>query len=100
MAHIGQRYGDSFRAKANTGEMLAIKDRDQKRIERIAVGDIEGYWSLVQDGHDDLKWCGASPLYTFMKVHPNLRGELLDYAQWQIDPNSVVSFGAMRFEHK
>jgi hypothetical protein len=31
---------------------------------------------------------------------PPLKGELLDYCQWQIDPYSVVSFGAMRFEEK
>jgi hypothetical protein len=29
---------------------------------------------------------------------PSVSGELLDYHQWQIDPQSVVSFGAMRFE--
>jgi hypothetical protein len=51
----------------------------------------------VQHGHDDLKWCGASPLYTFLKVMPGLRGDLLDYHQWQIDPHSVVSFAALRF---
>ncbi len=98
MAHMGARYGDAFRAIANIGEMLAIEVRDRQRIERINAGDINGYWSLVQDGHDDMKWCGSSPLYTFMKVMPNLRGHLLDYHQWQIDPHSVVSFGALRFD--
>ncbi len=98
MAHIGRRYGDPIRANANLGEMLAVEQRDHSRIERITSGDIRGYWSLVQDGNDDLKWCGSSPLYTFMKVMPDLRGELLDYHQWQIDPESVVSFSALRFE--
>ena len=100
MTHIGVRYGDTLRATANMGEMLAIESRDRQRIERINAGDIHGYWSLVQDGHDDLKWCGSSPLYTFLKVMPKLRGDLLDYAQWQIDPHSVVSFGALRFQEK
>jgi hypothetical protein len=98
MAHMGRRYGDSLRATANLGEMVAIEHRDRTRIERINAGDIQGYWSLVQDGHDDLKWCGSAPLYTFLKVMPGVRGELLDYHQWQIDPQSVVSFGALRFE--
>ncbi len=98
MAHMGQRYGDPLRATANLGEMLAIEQRDRQRIERIAAGDREGFWSLVQDCHDDLKWCGASPIYTFMKAVPGLRSELLHYHQWQIDPASVVSFGALRFE--
>lgn len=98
MAHIGGRYGDPIRATANSGEMLTVEQRDRARIEQIAAGDLRQYWSLVQEGHDDLKWCGSSPLYTFMRVMPGLRGELLHYHQWQIDPNSVVSFGAMRFE--
>ncbi len=98
MAHIGGRYGDPLSVTADTGEMLTVQQRDRQRIDHIAAGDLRGYWSLVQDGHDDLKWCGASPLYTFMRVMPGLRGELLDYHQWQIDPHSVVSFGAMRFE--
>jgi MEMO1 family protein len=98
MAHMGTRYGDPIRARANVGEMLAIELRDRQRIEQISKGDLKGYWSLVQEGHDDLKWCGSSPLYTFLKVKPEVRGELLDYHQWQIDPESVVSFSAMRFD--
>lgn len=98
MAHMGRRYGDPLRAKANRGEMMAIEQRDRHRIAQITAGDVNGYWSLVQDGQDDMKWCGSAPFYTFMKVMPKLRGELLQYQHWQIDPDSVVSFGAMRFE--
>ena len=97
MAHMGRRYNDPIRATANIGEMLAIEQRDRERIARIAAGDPAGYWSLVQEGHDDLKWCGSAPFYTFMKTVPRCQGELLDYHQWQIDPQSVVSFGALRF---
>ena len=98
MAHMGRRYGDDLRATANTGEMLAIAARDRERIDQINSGDIRAYWSLVQDGHDDLKWCGSSPFYTFMKAMPKAHGELLQYQHWQIDPQSVVSFAGMRFE--
>jgi hypothetical protein len=28
---------------------------------------------------------------------PSCQADLLDYHQWQIDPQSVVSFGALRF---
>jgi len=98
MAHMGRRYGDPLRATANLGEMTAIEQRDLARIKHIEAGDSRAFWSLVQDGHDDLKWCGASPLYTFMKAMPDVSGELLNYHQWQIDPESVVSFAAMRFQ--
>jgi AmmeMemoRadiSam system protein B len=98
MAHMGRRYGDSLTAYAEQGEMIGVRERDQERIAQLAAGDPLGYWDLIQKNHDDLKWCGASPFYTFLRIMPPLKGELLNYSQWQIDPYSVVSFGAMRFE--
>jgi hypothetical protein len=77
--------------------MLAVEQRDRARISRITAGSASEYWSLVQEGNDDLKWCGSAPFYTFLRTQPALRGDLLDYHQWQIDPESVVSFGALRF---
>src|SRR6185437_15997216 len=53
MSHIGRRYGDPIRAKANIGEMVAIEQRDRDRIAQINTGDIQSYWSLVQDGQFD-----------------------------------------------
>ncbi|MFL6416628.1 MAG: AmmeMemoRadiSam system protein B [Bryobacteraceae bacterium] len=97
MAHMGRRYGDTLRATANMGEMMAVERRDRDRINRLETGDLKGYWELVQDGHDDLKWCGSAPFYTFLKTVPDARGELLQYQHWQIDPQSVVTFGAMKF---
>ena len=98
MAHMGRRYGDSLVAHAGLGEMLDVKDQDAQRISHLVQGDNQAYWNLIQQNEDPLKWCGASPFYTFLKVMPPLKGELLDYHQWQIDPQSVVSFGALRFE--
>ena len=51
----------------------------------------------MQENHDDLKWCGSSPLYTFLKAAPAARGDLLRYEQWNIDEKSVVSFAGMAF---
>jgi AmmeMemoRadiSam system protein B len=98
MAHMGRRYGDPLTAYANQGEMIGVRERDRERIAQLSAGDSGTYWDLIQKNHDDLKWCGASPFYTFLKIMPPIRGELLEYSQWQIDPYSVVSFGAMRFE--
>ncbi|MCZ2149858.1 MAG: AmmeMemoRadiSam system protein B [Bryobacterales bacterium] len=97
MAHMGRRYGDSFTAQVHVSEMAEVSSRDQSRIERINAGDAKGYWDLVQDRQDDLKWCGSSPFYTFLKAMPNARGTLVNYEQWNIDPQSVVSFAGMRF---
>lgn len=98
MAHMGRRYGDEITAYADQGEMLAVAERDRKRIERINAADPQGFWSLVQENQDDLKWCGSAPIYTFLKAAPNARGTLRRYQQWNIDEQSVVSFAGLTFQ--
>jgi len=97
MAHMGQRYGDRLTAIAGRDEMSEVEQRDRVRIERMESGDAHGFWELVQQKQDDLKWCGSAPIYTFLKAVPQARGELLGYQQWNIDEASVVSFAGMRF---
>lgn len=97
MAHMGRRYGDRFSAAAHAGQMAEVAARDQDRIARINDGDAAGFWERVQQNRDDLKWCGASPLYTFLKAVPEARGTLRHYEQWNIDADSVVSFAGMAF---
>lgn len=97
MAHMGRRYGDPYSATASEGYMEDVGQRDRERIQRIVEGDAGGFWELVRENHDDLKWCGTSPFYTFLRAVPDARGKLLDYSQWNIDERSVVSFGAVEF---
>ena len=97
MAHMGRRYGDSMTARADEGEMAAVAERDRGRIERVNLADANGFWGLVQENRDDLKWCGSSPIYTFLKTVPQSRGTLHRYQQWNIDEQSVVSFAALGF---
>ena len=97
MAHMGRRYGDSMIARADVGEMTAVAERDRGRIDRLSAADADGFWELVQENKDDLKWCGSSPIYTFLKVMPRARGTLRRYQQWNIDEQSVVSFAAIGF---
>jgi hypothetical protein len=97
MAHMGARYHDDFVAHADRGVMAEVAARDRQRIARIVESDGDGFWGLVQEKRDDLKWCGSSPLYTFLKALPGARGELLRYEQWNIDPRSVVSFAGIAF---
>lgn len=97
MAHMGRRYGDPLTARADDGEMLAVAGRDRQRIDRLNASDADGFWSLVQENQDDLKWCGSAPIYTFLKTVPQARGTLRRYQQWNIDEQSVVSFAAISF---
>jgi AmmeMemoRadiSam system protein B len=97
MAHIGRRYGDALSAEADSGEMLVVAGRDRQRIDCMSAGDADGFWQLVQENRDDLKWCGSSPIYTFLRAVPGVRGKLERYQQWNIDSESVVSFAGMTF---
>ena len=97
MAHMGARYQDSFTAIADQGVMNEVASRDRQRIEHINSGDPAGFWNLVQEKRDDLKWCGSAPFYTFLKAQPRARGELMRYQQWNIDEKSVVSFAGIAF---
>jgi MEMO1 family protein len=97
MAHMGSRYHDPFHAIAGEGIMATVEARDNGRIACVNASDPAGFWELVRENHDDLKWCGSSPLYTFLKAVPGARGELLRYEQWNIDERSVVSFAGMTF---
>ncbi len=97
MAHVGRRYGDRWEAVAGQGEMTEVARRDRSRIERMEQGDAAGFWEQVRENHDDLKWCGSAPIYTFLRALPAARGDLLHYQQWNIDPASAVSFAGMRF---
>jgi AmmeMemoRadiSam system protein B len=100
-AHLGRRYGDPLPARAHEGPLAAVAVRDRARLDRVAAGDAGGFWDLVSGrgspGNDDLKWCGSSPLYTFLRALPDVRGRLLSYDHWNIDDASVVSFGALVF---
>jgi hypothetical protein len=97
MAHMGARYQDQFTAVAGEGVMNEVGTRDEERIARINQSDAGGFWDLVRENQDDLKWCGSSPFYTFLQTAPKARGELLRYEQWNIDEHSVVSFAGMAF---
>jgi AmmeMemoRadiSam system protein B len=97
MAHMGARYGDEYMAHAGRDQMIEVEARDASRIGRVNAGDSCGFWDLVKENRDDLKWCGSSPIYTFLKAVPQARGTLHRYEQWNIDEQSVVSFAGISF---
>jgi AmmeMemoRadiSam system protein B len=97
MAHVGRRYGQDLDARAGEGPLVEVEARDRRRIAALAAGDAAAFWQLVRENGDDLSWCGASPLYAFLRATAPSRGALLRYEQWNIDPASVVSFAALAF---
>ncbi|HUG54829.1 MAG TPA: AmmeMemoRadiSam system protein B [Vicinamibacteria bacterium] len=97
MAHVGRRYGDRFAARAEAGRLLEVGQQDRARLGRLAEGDAAGFWALVREGSDPLRWCGSSPLYTLVRAVRPRAGAVLHYEQWNIDPESVVSCAGLAF---
>ena len=97
MAHIGRRYGDPTAARAGEGHMTEVRERDAERLEKVCAGDAEGFFELLHPNQDDLRWCGYSPLYTFLSTVKGVKGKVLNYEQWNIDEESVVSFAGVEF---
>jgi len=97
LAHRGRRYGNPYAAVANQGRMADVAEQDRRRLELVCAGDSRGFMELVKSGGDDLNWCGYSTLYVFLRAIGKVRGRLRRYEQWNIDPQSVVSFASLEF---
>ena len=97
LAHVGRRYGDAFTAIADRGTMATVAEQDRQRLESLCDGHVGKFFELVKLNEDELKWCGYSPLYNFTQAVPRARGRVLRYEQWNIDPQSVVSFASVEF---
>jgi hypothetical protein len=77
--------------------MTRVRERDLERLSHYCRGDARAFFELVAPDEDSLRWCGYSALYTFLQAVPSARGSLLNYEQWNIDEESVVSFAALQF---
>ena len=54
-------------ASAEQGPLAEVRARDEQRLARMCQGDATGFFELVHPHHDDLRWCGYSPIYTFLQ---------------------------------
>ena len=55
--------------------MTGVAKQDAERIERVLAGDAQWFWERVKQHNEDLRWCGASTLYTFLAAVPGVKGE-------------------------
>jgi AmmeMemoRadiSam system protein B len=94
LAHVGPRFGD---ADANTETSLAaVAAADDSMLESVMAGDPTGFFASVAHDGDARRICGLSPIYTFLRVLPGVRGRLIRYRQWP-DPAGAVTFCAAAF---
>ena len=94
LAHVGPRFGD---AQPNTGAVLErVAREDRAMLETVKAGDAAAFYGSVAADGDSRRICGLSPIYSFLRVLPGARGDILRYSQAP-DPQGAVSFCAAAF---
>ena len=94
LAHVGPRFGDP---EANTDDSLAaVAAADRSMLEAVVAGEPTSFYASVAHDGDRRRICGLSPIYTFLRALPGVRGRLIRYSQWP-DPEGAVTFCAAAF---
>ena len=97
LAHIGPRYGDSFRPQAET--VREHNEADHRLLEIVSNGDAETFaTTLIREGNRR-RICGLPPLYTMLRtLGRKVEGELLRYDYTRVDnEGSFVTFASVAF---
>ena len=94
-SHIGPKFGHDRNASFLIQE---AHDHDQKLIEALSRGDVEGFWAESRRVADRFNVCGFSAMASLLEILPEAKGRLLDYEFWKEEPTrSAVSFAAIVF---
>ena len=94
LAHIGPRYGDSFRPDGAVVEEVSRKDRQM--LEHVCSGQGDDFRDFVKEERDQRRICGFSPLYTLLQVLDGQKGSLLEHDHSTMDElGSFVTYTSM-----
>ena len=98
LAHIGQRFGDSW--SVDPSHQMRVGAADREMMDLVLKPDAEAYYAQVMADHDARRICGFTPIYllTALMQAEERRGELLRYTQWvDTDLSSSVTFASAVF---
>ncbi|MCI0549192.1 MAG: AmmeMemoRadiSam system protein B [Candidatus Rokubacteria bacterium] len=94
LAHVGPRFGDP---EPNTpGSLAAVERQDRSMLEHVEAGDPTAFYASVAADGDARRICGLSPIYTFLRLLPGVRGRVVRYSLWP-DPEGAVGHCAAAF---
>jgi MEMO1 family protein len=97
LAHIGPRYGDSFRPHAGT--VREHMDEDAELLVFLERCDPQGFADKLRRERNKRRICGLAPLYLLVKVlEGRACGKVLHHAYATVDQHqSFVTFASMAF---
>jgi len=96
LAHMGPRFGDP--EPVSPHELQRIEREDREMLGAVEAGDARAFFDAVARDGDRRRICGYSPIYATLRLLGRARGELRRYGQWP-DPQGVVTFASVTFEH-
>ncbi|MBN9400791.1 MAG: AmmeMemoRadiSam system protein B ['Candidatus Kapabacteria' thiocyanatum] len=95
LAHIGTRFGDS-RPAAELFDLVRMED--ERLLERLVEGDVEGYYEEVRRVGDRRRICGLAPTVMALAAAGPRPGTLLSYDQWDdSETGSGVTYASVAF---
>ncbi len=97
LAHIGPRYGDSFRP--HNGTVQEHLDADRQLLEGLCRCDPLQFLREAGRGRNRRRICGLAPLLVLAKIFEGTTvGVVLDHSYAVVDQqNSFVTFASMAF---
>ena len=100
LAHIGPRYGDSFRP--HNGTLQEHLEADRQLLESLCRCDPREFLREAGRGRNRRRICGLAPLLVLSKVLAGTAlGVVLDHSYVVVDQqNSFVTFASMAFYEK
>lgn len=95
LSHIGRKFGDEQPATAMLNE---VKSFDRLFMDFASKGKEEKLYNLMKEKYDPYRICGFAPLYTFLKIVPEVTGDILSYDVWdERERESAVSYGSILY---
>lgn len=100
LAHIGPRYGDSFRP--HEGTLAQHLRADSDLLEALEECDARQFIGILRRERNERRICGLAPLYVLARIFEgSAEGRLLHHSHVTVDQNdSFVTFASMAFYAK
>ena len=99
LAHVGPRFGDSWRV--DHARQASVASGDRELLEHALAPDADAYYAHVMRDGDARRICGFTPIYLLSALMQaeSRPGRLLRYTQWvDTDLSSSVTFGSAIYD--
>jgi len=95
LSHVGRKFGDQ---QAASEMKSSVQNFDHEFLDVAKKADPDLMQELMGREYDKTRICGFSPLYTYLNMFPDIKGEEINYHWWdETERESAVSFGSLLY---